>query len=846
MSGSSSSRVRDIGRQYPSGSNKRKAKEDRLKKTELVISKTRKMTDYFTEQRDNGDTNKTESEKYTATIEADVETVQQEKETVEEDETSTTIFTFSNDLGMWPKSLSETDREYWIQTGSNDCQHSNSNFTQSKRLYEGETTPRTCHDSYFHTIHRLTKKQYARKWLCYSESKGRLFCFPCKVMACSGSESQNKLVKEGFNDWKNANNLLRRHEESNSHQQHLIELLMRKKSGGCVDSQLVNQIEEEHKYWSTLLERIIEVVKFLAERGLAFRGNDEKIGSHHNGNYLGLLELLAKFDPFMAEHIKAHANKGKGHTSYLSKTICEEFISLIGSSVHDSIICELKNSKFYTISLDSTPDISNIDQLTLIVRYVLPTGPVERFIKFLDMDSHNAEHLQDKLLTFLNENGIDIGNCRGQSYDNASNMSGRYNGLQARIKQLNEFAEYVPCFAHSLNLVGKCAAECCEEANIFFSFVENIYTFFSASTNRWSLLTAALSNGDQNLKIKRMSDTRWSARADSTKALFSGYSSILQVLDDIVLDNQQKAECRQQARGLFSTMTKLETGIMIIFWNQILQRFQLTSACLQSSGQDLNSACALYESTYGYIESLRSTYSDIEKKAIDLTETEEYEQQRRRKRQRNRIYDDECGTSSGASPSAPTQTPSQKFERTVFFVIIDNLLVALSKRQAAYEKLNSVFGFLHRLQLSTRDEIVKNSFNLVQMYPKDLELSLSEELLQFTELLKSGLSSNIGKTDVPVELQYYQLLTENSLDVCFPNLDIALRIYLSMMVTNCSAERSFSKLKRIKNELRNSMGKERLNYLSLISIENQLMHEIDIKQIIRKFAHQKSRRRNIV
>ena len=48
-------------------------------------------------------------------------------------------------------------------------------------------------------------------------------------MACSGSESQNKLVEEGFNDWKNANNLLRRHEESNFHQQHLIELLMRKK-----------------------------------------------------------------------------------------------------------------------------------------------------------------------------------------------------------------------------------------------------------------------------------------------------------------------------------------------------------------------------------------------------------------------------------------------------------------------------------------------------------------------------------------------------------------------------------------------------------------------------------------
>ena len=86
------------------------------------------------------------------------------------------------------------------------------------------------------------------------------------------------------------------------------------------------------------------------------------------------------------------------------------------------------------------------------------------------------------------------------------------------------------------------------------------------------------------------------------------------------------------------------------------------------------------------------------------------------------------------------------------------------------------------------------------MYPKDVELGLSEELLQFTELLKSHVSSKISKTDVPVELEYCRLLSENSLAVCFPDLDIALRIYLSRMFTNCSAERS-SKTKRIKNEL---------------------------------------------
>ena len=155
------------------------------------------MTEYFTDERDIGDTGRSESEKYAATTEADVETVQQEKETVEEEDGSTAIFIFSNDLGTWPKRVSETDREYWIQTGSKDFQDSKSNFSESIRFYEGETTPRTCRDSYFQTIHRLTKKQYARNWLCYFQSKGRLFCFFCKVIACSGSQSQNKFVEEG-------------------------------------------------------------------------------------------------------------------------------------------------------------------------------------------------------------------------------------------------------------------------------------------------------------------------------------------------------------------------------------------------------------------------------------------------------------------------------------------------------------------------------------------------------------------------------------------------------------------------------------------------------------------------
>jgi hypothetical protein len=87
----------------------------------------------------------------------------------------------------------------------------------------------------------------------------------------------------------------------------------------------------------------------------------------------------------------------------------------------------------------------------------------------------------------------------------------------------------------------------------------------------------------------------------------------------------------------------------------------------------------------------------------------------------------------------------------------------------------------------------------------------------------------------------YSRIKSNSLESSFPNIEIALRIFLSMMVTNCKGERSFSKLKRIKNESRTSTTEDRLNNLTLMSIESDLLNNIDFNDIISDFASRKSR-----
>lgn len=60
----------------------------------------------------------------------------------------------------------------------------------------------------------------------------------------------------------------------------------------------MKQVELERKYWRDVLQRAVEVIKFLAERGLPFRGDDEVFRSANNDNYMGVIELIAKFDPF--------------------------------------------------------------------------------------------------------------------------------------------------------------------------------------------------------------------------------------------------------------------------------------------------------------------------------------------------------------------------------------------------------------------------------------------------------------------------------------------------------------------------------------------------------------------
>ena len=67
---------------------------------------------------------------------------------------------------------------------------------------------------------------------------------------------------------------------------------------------------------------------------------------------------------------------------------------------------------------------------------------------------------------------------------------------------------------------------------------------------------------------------------------------------------------------------------------------------------------------------------------------------------------------------------------------------------------------------------------------------------------------------------------------------------MTVLVTVATVDKSFSKLKLIKNFLRSSMSQERLSGLALLSIENERAKNLYFRKVIQQFASAKARRKN--
>ena len=151
-----------------------------------------------------------------------------------------------------------------------------------------------------------------------------------------------------------------------------------------------------------------------------------------------------------------------------------------------------------------------------------------------------------------------------------------------------------------------------------------------------------------------------------------------------------------------------------------------------------------------------------------------------------------------------------------------------------YDRFNVIINLCSLSDIDIQNEAKE----FIKAYPQDFSSVFVDEIVQFAGFAKIRSCLTPSKQAI--------LLHDEGLADTFPGVYVALRIYLSMMVTSCSGERSFSKLALIKNYLRTTMDHERLSALCLLNAESSVLKMIEFDQLIKDFADAKCRKKDFM
>ena len=184
-------------------------------------------------------------------------------------------------------------------------------------------------------------------------------------------------------------------------------------------------------------------------------------------------------------------------------------------------------------------------------------------------------------------------------------------------------------------------------------------------------------------------------------------------------------------------------------------------------------------------------------------------------------------------------SPEESFRISYFIQVMDQALYSLKTRFEQFEKYEQTFGFLfdlEKLKSSSDDSLRASCINLEACLKHGNHSDVIGEDLYFElSVLKDALPNDCRR---PIEVLNFL----KGMEDCYPNSWIAYRILLIIPVSVASAERSFSKLKLIKTYLRSTMSQERLNGLAIISIERELVRNLDYEKLVKEFIETKGRK----
>ncbi|XP_050546850.1 uncharacterized protein LOC126908636 [Daktulosphaira vitifoliae] len=181
----------------------------------------------------------------------------------------------------------------------------------------------------------------------------------------------------------------------------------------------------------------------------------------------------------------------------------------------------------------------------------------------------------------------------------------------------------------------------------------------------------------------------------------------------------------------------------------------------------------------------------------------------------------------------PSETPEDYYRVSVFVPYLESIIQSIKQR---FEKGNSV------------------AFSLQYLHPALFKKMKKEEYVEILTNIHSFYKIENFLVESESWYVYWQKKDFQSMDIIdllkhseifFPGITIALEIFLSLPATSCTAERTFSTLRRVKTWLRSTTSEDRLNGLCMLSVHREKVKASKnqfIEQLITRFAIEQPRR----
>ena len=702
------------------------------------------------------------------------------------------------------------------------------------------------------------KRWYSESdWVEYSVLENSVYCFPCRLFPTDSGNARKTFTSEGLTDFSNADKAFGKHVNSEGHlfaYARWKEYRSNSVPGSNISSQLSKQLHEQQTEAARakaqlckVLVRILSAIKFLAKQSLAFRGHDETDESINSGNFLELIKYTAEFDEVLSTHLQSTSIKpgqARKHKTYLSKDSQNVFIQLLSDHLLRTLASKINSAIHYCLQIDGTRDLAGHEQISLVLRIADERGVVQQyFLGFYQCASQTSESLEQFVVSVLENLRIPLENCRCVNFDGASNMSGRVNGLQARIRKLVPRVIFFHCAAHRLNLVVVAACRCIAEAANFFGIVQSVYNFIANAPTRRLLFEEGWRTHceGKQLTLKKLCEVRWGCQRRALRVMVDGYAAVLYALENF-LETSPDPKTRAEANGLLKQVESFEFAFLLHLFYPLLEMTGVVSDRLSSENLDLLEMLTLINGLRVQLNQERSGDSDAgfrdcwtaATKFADKHEINIPTEISKRRTYVSRRTDENPNNQHFHANIA------DYFRCNVYNTVLDKARTCINERFND-ESVPLIIAFSavfpkHLLHDSSEDSLKKIT-ELVMFYGDDFS-SVPQVCSQW-KLFRCICCSDTSRGEVEKCKSISHLVAwicSNNHDKAFPQVFHLYRLLLTLGLATVKNERTFSKLKLIETHLRTSMRQERLSALGLLSVEREELDKMNLELIAKNYV----------